>query len=39
MVTKSKYWKGILTSIFIPLLLNSSDLPSHDSESKEMHTH
>ena len=38
MVTKSKYGKGVLTSIFIPLLLNLSDLPSYYSASREMHT-
>ena len=38
MATKMKYGKGVLTIVFIPLLLNSSDLPSYDSESREMHT-
>ena len=38
MITKNKYGKGVLTSIFFPLLLNSSDLHSYDSESRRMHT-
>ena len=38
MATKMKYGKGVLTIVSIPLLLNSSDLPSYDSESGEMHT-
>ena len=38
MITKNKYGKGVLTSIFFPLLLKSSDLHSYDSESRKMHT-
>ena len=38
MATKNKYRKGVLTSNFITLLLNSLELPHYDSESGKIYT-
>ena len=37
MVTKKKCRKGPMATTFLPLLLNSFDLPRYDSESRKMH--
>ena len=38
LVTKNQLFKALLTSTFIPSLLNSFDLPSYSSESKKKYT-
>ena len=38
MIRKKKCRKGVLASTLHPLLLNSFDLPSFDSESRKIYT-